>query len=193
MNANIHYLFYNHSFFQSFNLIYFFFLTFALMKDSKQISLLFICLGNICRSPAAEAVMRKVAEDNHLGQYLHVESAAIGPWHVGELPDKRMRRHAAARGYVLESRAQQFNASYFRRFDIIVVMDEENYQAVSRQRHSDSDRNKIWRMADYFIHYKGHSSVPDPYYGGDSDFELALDLIEDGCKGLIHELRSTIM
>lgn len=162
------------------------------MKERNHLSILFICLGNICRSPAAEAVMRKVADDSHLGWRLHIESAAIGPWHVGDLPDKRMRRHAAARGYTLDSRAQQFNASYFQRFDIIVVMDEDNYQAVNRQARSDDDRTKIWRMADYFIHYKGRSSVPDPYYGGDSDFELALDLIEDGCQGLLREIRGSL-
>ncbi|MBR4389787.1 MAG: low molecular weight phosphotyrosine protein phosphatase [Prevotella sp.] len=160
------------------------------LYNNKITSILFICLGNICRSPAAEAVMKKMAKDSQLGQILHVESAAIGPWHVGDLPDKRMRRHAAARGYTLDSRAQQFNASYFQRFDIIVVMDEENYQAVNRQARSDDDRHKIWQMADYFIQYKGRSSVPDPYYGDDSDFEIALDLIEDGCQGLIRTICS---
>ncbi len=163
------------------------------MKDTNSLSILFICLGNICRSPAAEAVMKKIANDNHIGQSLHIESAAIGPWHVGDLPDKRMRRHAAARGLTLDSRAQQFNASFYNRFDVIVVMDEENYRAVSQQARSDDDRRKIWRMSDYFIQYKGRSSVPDPYYGGDSDFELALDLIEDGCQGLIRTIRSKIL
>ena len=155
------------------------------MNNDKRISILFICLGNICRSPAAEAVMKQMAADNGLSQQLHVESAAIGPWHVGDLPDSRMRHHAARRGYSLNSRAQQFNASFFQRFDVIVVMDEENYRTVSRQARSDADRRKIWRMKDYFIRYKGESSVPDPYYGGDSDFEWALDLIEDGCQGLL--------
>lgn len=161
---------------------------FATMNN-QSISVLFICLGNICRSPAAEAVMKKVAADNGMDGWLHIESAAIGPWHVGDLPDSRMRRHAARRGYTLDSRAQQFNASFFQRFDVIVVMDEENYQAVSRQARMETDRHKIWRMKDYFVRFKGETSVPDPYYGGDRDFEWALDLIEDGCQGLILPLR----
>lgn len=162
------------------------------MNSNKRISVLFICLGNICRSPAAEAVMKKVAEENGLAPWLHVESAAIGPWHVGDLPDGRMRRHGAMRGYSLNSRAQQFDASYFRRFDVIVVMDEENYQAVCRQARGAEDKRKVWRMRDYFIRHHGQPTVPDPYYGGDSDFEWALDLIEDGCQGLVVPLRRLV-
>lgn len=154
----------------------------------KTINILFICLGNICRSPAAEAVMRHLIDLHGVSHRFSVASAAIGPWHVGELPDSRMRRHAARRGYQLNSRGQQFNATFFDRFDFIVVMDEENYRAVTSKARNDDERNRVLRMKDYFKTYKGRQSVPDPYYGSDRDFEIALDLIEDGCEQLLQAL-----
>jgi protein-tyrosine phosphatase len=165
--------------------------------------LLFICLGNICRSPAAEGIMRKKVEERWLDDDFEIDSAGIGSWHVGELPDRRMRRHAAQRGYELTMRARQFQSEDFRHFDYIIVMDEENYHDVMErmpytppvaesfdQQTSDGAlyaayKAKVLRMKDYFQKYKGRTSVPDPYYGGDKDFELALDLIEDGCDGLL--------
>lgn len=156
------------------------------MKKVKTTKIEFICLGNICRSPAADAIMKSRVAEAGLGDRLLVESAGIGPWHVGQLPDKRMRRHGAARGYNINHIARQFNAEYdFREFDYIVVMDDDNYSYIRRQARSDSERKKVLRMADFFERYKGRESVPDPYYGGDADFELALDLIEDGCRGLL--------
>lgn len=151
-------------------------------------TILFICLGNICRSPAAEAVMRHEIQLQGLDARIQVASAAIGPWHVGELPDSRMRRHAARRGYQLNSRGQQFDASYFDRFDYIVVMDEDNYRAVTSQARNADERRRVIRMRDYFQKYNGRDSVPDPYYGSDRDFDIALDLIEDGCRQLLKKL-----
>lgn len=154
-------------------------------ESYKTTNILFICLGNICRSPAAEAVMRHLIDLQGLSHCFSVASAAIGPWHVGELPDSRMRRHAARRGYQLNSRGQQFNASYFNRFDYIIVMDEENYCAVTSMARNDEERGKVLRMRDYFNTYKGRHSVPDPYYGSDRDFDIALDLLEDGCQQIL--------
>lgn len=146
-------------------------------------SILFICLGNICRSPAADAIMRHLAAGSH---WLSIDSAGIGPWHVGQLPDSRMRQHGAQRGYHIDHIARQFDArTDFSRFDYIVVMDDDNYRSIARQARSPQERSKIVRMADHFVKYRGHDSVPDPYYGGGRDFELALDLIEDGCGGLL--------
>ncbi len=157
--------------------------------------LLFICLGNICRSPAAEGIMRAKVEERWLDDDFFIDSAGIGSWHVGELPDRRMRKHAARRGYDLTMRASQFRSEDFDKFDYIVVMDEENYRDVIErmpytQNEDDRERyrKKVLRMKDYFVKSKGYSSVPDPYYGGDDDFELALDLIEDGCDGLLTHL-----
>lgn len=158
---------------------------FARMKTK----LLFICLGNICRSPAADAIMKKMVKKAGLEDSFEIDSAGIGPWHVGQLPDKRMRDHGRLRGYMVNHIARQFNAATdFDHFDKIIVMDDDNYQAILRQARQVSDRQKVIRMADYFIHFKGRNSVPDPYYGGADDFELALDLIEDGCQGLLEAM-----
>lgn len=148
--------------------------------------ILFICLGNICRSPAANAVMQQYVDEANLTQEVFIDSAGIGSWHVGQLPDRRMRKHGLKRGYRIDHVARQFNAIRdFRFFDYIVVMDEENYKNILRQAHSDEERRKVVRMADCFVSYKGQDCVPDPYYGSDADFDLALDLIEDGCRGML--------
>lgn len=152
--------------------------------------LLFICLGNICRSPAANAVMQKYVDEAGLTDQFEIDSAGIGPWHVGQLPDRRMREHGARRGYRIDHIARQFDAaSDFDRYDEIIVMDEDNYRNITRQARNDADRKNVIRMADYFTKYKGCTSVPDPYYGAGKDFELALDLIEDGCRGLLGACR----
>lgn len=158
---------------------------------NRTTKLLFICLGNICRSPAANAIMQKYVDEAGLSDKFEIDSAGIGPWHVGQLPDKRMREHGARRGYRIDHIARQFDATKdFDRFDYIVVMDEDNYRNITRQARNDDDRKKVIRMANYFIKYKGRTSVPDPYYGDGEDFELALDLIEDGCKGLLARLNN---
>lgn len=153
---------------------------------NRTTKLLFICLGNICRSPAANAIMQKYVDEAGLSDKFVIDSAGIGAWHVGQLPDKRMREHGARRGYRIDHIARQFDATKdFDRFDYIIVMDEDNYRNITRQARNDDDRKKVIRMANYFIKYKGRTRVPDPYYGDGEDFELALDLIEDGCRGLL--------
>lgn len=158
------------------------------LNNNNIAKILFVCLGNICRSPAAEGVLKAMLEARGLSLQFWVESAGIGSWHVGELPDARMRRHALQRGYVLDSRARQFTGADFSRFEHIVVMDEENYREVSTRASSADERAKVLRMCDFFVENKGRESVPDPYYGDGRDFELALDLIEDGCRGLMERL-----
>lgn len=158
-----------------------------------KMKLLFICLGNICRSPAAEGIMRKMVEERALSNDIIVDSAGIGSWHVGEMPDPRMRKHAARRGYDLSPlRARQFRSDDFQKFDYIIVMDEENYHDVMERGGVYADARKVLRMKDYFIRYKGQQSVPDPYYGGAEGFERALNLIEDGCEGLLKDLVNKI-
>ena len=158
-----------------------------------KMKLLFICLGNICRSPAAEGIMRQMVEERALYNDIIVDSAGIGSWHVGEMPDPRMRKHAARRGYDLSPlRARQFRSDDFQKFDYIIVMDEENYHDVMERGGVYADARKVLRMKDYFIRYKGLQSVPDPYYGGAEGFERALNLIEDGCEGLLKDLVNKI-
>ena len=147
--------------------------------------ILFVCLGNICRSPAAEAILQAMAEQRGVGHRLRIDSAGIGNWHVGDLPDSRMRRHGARHGYNMTSRARQFTAADFGRFDLIIGMDHENVAALRRKARSDSDLQKIRCMADYLTLHPHQSTVPDPYYGGDADFELVIELLEDGCAELL--------
>lgn len=153
-------------------------------KQVPTVSLLFICLGNICRSPAAHAVFCKMIAICGLENNFVVDSAGIGDWHIGELPDSRMRTHGSKRGYDINHHARQFKVDNFNKFDYIVVMDEENYRIITSMAKSESDSAKVIRMANYFTQHS-NNSVPDPYYGGSADFELALDLIEDGCNGLL--------
>jgi protein-tyrosine phosphatase len=160
--------------------------------DNKKTSILFVCLGNICRSPAAEGIMKQLAEQRGWGHRLDIDSAGIGSWHVGQLPDSRMRRHGARHGYDFSSRARQFSPKDFDRFDLVVGMDAENVADLRRQARRASDEQKIRCMADYLRRHPGQASVPDPYYGGDRDFEWAIELIEDGCEGLLCDLEETL-
>jgi protein-tyrosine phosphatase len=150
--------------------------------------ILFICLGNICRSPAADGIMKHLIAQRGLDDEFLIDSAGIGSWHVGQLPDSRMRQCGQRHGYVFDHRARQFSSKDFSRFDLIAVMDQENYHDVARQANSPADLKKIIRMSDYLRHHPGQKTVPDPYYGGNRDFEFALELLEDACEGLLDEL-----
>ncbi len=156
----------------------------------EKLRLLFICLGNICRSPAAHAVMQHKIDEGRLSERFYVDSAGIGGWHVGQLPDKRMREHGYRRGYRIDHRARQFDASEdFRRFDYIIVMDHDNYNHITSLSPDEKHRKKVLMMADFFTRHDGETIVPDPYYGDGSAFEYALDLIEDGCEGLLRHFK----
>lgn len=157
------------------------------MKSSNH-TVLFICLGNICRSPAAEGIMKAKVEEKGMASQFYIDSAAIGPWHVGQLPDSRMRRCGAAHGYCFDSHARQFDKSDFAKFDYIVVMDNDNYRAVTRMASSDEEREKVVCMASYLRQHRDYTTVPDPYYGDESDFELVITLLEDALEGLIEEI-----
>lgn len=156
------------------------------MSDPQK--LLFVCLGNICRSPAAEGIMKQLVQSRGLADDFHIDSAGIGSWHAGQLPDRRMRQHGAAHGYNFDSRARQIRRDDFDRFDHIIVMDHENLSDVTALARNEQDRSKILCMADYLQHHPGQRTVPDPYYGGDRDFELVIELLEDACEGLLHAL-----
>lgn len=157
------------------------------MKHSKH-TVLFICLGNICRSPAAEGIMKAMVEKAGLSDEFEIDSAGIGDWHVGQLPDSRMRKCGAAHGYCFDSHARQFQRADFHRFDTIVVMDNENYRAITSMASTQADKNKVVRMADFLTSHREYTTVPDPYYGDESDFELVITLLEDACQGLLDEL-----
>lgn len=149
-------------------------------------SILFVCLGNICRSPAAEEVMRQTAIRH--GVDIAVDSAGTYGGHAGDMADPRMRTAAAARGYNLTHRARRLTEQDFGRFDFVVVMDDMNYEAAHRLAPSPEAARKIYRMREFFSRHAEWSHVPDPYYEGRDGFELVLDMLEDGCEGIVDYL-----
>ena len=153
-----------------------------------KIRILFVCLGNICRSPAAEGIMLHIVNNEGMGNQYQVDSAGLGGWHVGELPDPRMRRHGERHGYDFCSRARKFEPDDFDRFDLIVAMDNANYDEIKSMARSPYDYRKIVMMASYLRHHPTFKAIPDPYYGGDHGFEVVIALLEDACKGLFDVL-----
>ena len=161
-------------------------------KDSTpsgRYKILFVCLGNICRSPAAEEVMRTLLREAHLDGMVEVDSAGISSYHRGDLPDVRMRSHAARRGYALTHRSRPVSMDDFWRFDLIIGMDDGNMDALKDLSPSLETDGKLHRMCEYCTD-KVADAVPDPYYGGASGFENVLDILEDACQGLLARLRA---
>ena len=158
------------------------------MTESGKYSVLFICLGNICRSPAAQAVMQAMVDDRGLTDRFYIDSAGIGGWHIGDLPDKRMRVHARPRGYELTHRARKIQSSDFEDFDLIVGMDAANVDDLRELAPSPQQMDKVVMMGDYIRRFPHHDYVPDPYYEGSEGFELVLDLLEDSCDNLLDQI-----
>lgn len=158
------------------------------MKQEK-IRILFVCLGNICRSPSAEGVMKKLVKEAGLENEFEIDSAGILSVHQGELPDSRMRRHASLRGYVLDSRSRPVITSDFYDFDLIIGMDDRNIQDLKDRAPDLESVAKIHHMTEYSRAFT-YNYVPDPYFGGDAGFELVLDLLEDACVGLLKAISS---
>ena len=158
------------------------------MKNTK-FRILFVCLGNICRSPAAEGVMKALLEKENLSDVVEVDSAGTSGWHIGELPDHRMRQAASRRGYVLNSRARKVKAPEdFDKFDMIIAMDDENMRDLKALDRDGKYAHKLFKMTDFCQKYQA-DEVPDPYYGGYSGFENVLDLLEDACNGLLATIK----
>ncbi len=148
----------------------------------------FVCLGNICRSPAAEGIFRTLVMQAGLEQKIYIESAGTGAYHVGELPDSRMRDHASRRGYDLSSRAQRFTGDFFDKFDYIVTMDRSNYNNVLRLAFKPNHHKQVLPFS-HLCEKHSINEVPDPYTEGPEGFELVLDLLEDGCQALLERLQ----
>jgi protein-tyrosine phosphatase len=149
------------------------------MKERR--SILFVCTGNICRSPTAEGVLKSLCRKE--GIELRIESAGLGDWHVGDPPDERAQHHAKSRGYDLSAqRARQVRPHDFDEFDLILAMDRGHLQALQRMAPA-KHRAKIRLFA-------ADQDVPDPYYGGPEGFEHVLDLVEERCRALLEEIIS---
>lgn len=159
------------------------------LREKDSIGILFVCLGNICRSPAAEEIMRVVADEAGQGARIRSDSAGMYNGHAGQLPDRRMSVHASRRGYSLTHRARPVSESDFGRFDIIVAMDAANRDDLRRLAPTTADVDKIVMMADFCRRTHGYDYIPDPYYEGSEGFELVLDMLEDACGGLLDAIR----
>lgn len=155
-------------------------------QRKELVRLLFVCLGNICRSPAAEELMRQVVTINGDADRFELDSAGLYGGHAGQLPDNRMRVHARQRGYSLTHRARQVKPNDFGDFDLILAMDSSNYQRLRDMAHTVQNRDKVVMMADFFTEArnKRYDYVLDPYYEGAEGFELVLDMLEDATRGL---------
>lgn len=147
--------------------------------------LLFVCLGNICRSPAAQGIMQKLIDEQGLDQFYSLDSAGLYSGHAGELPDHRMRVHARRRDLELDHRSRPVRESDFDDFDMIIAMDDSNFSRLMRMAPSPEEEKKIVRMADFIKGFPRYDHVPDPYYEGAEGFELVLDMLEEGCSNLL--------
>jgi protein-tyrosine phosphatase len=146
--------------------------------------LLFVCLGNICRSPSAENLMNHLIAQRGLQGQIVCDSAGTSAYHVGEPPDRRMAAAAAKRGIALKGRARQFEPEDFEAFDLILAMDAENYRTILGLDRQGIYRDKVRLMCDFCREHPDRE-VPDPYYGGSDGFKYVIDLLMDACEGLL--------
>jgi len=158
------------------------------MNNKKKISVIFICMGNICRSPTAEAVFRHYVELEELADSIHIDSAGTHDYHIGAAPDGRTQQVAANRGYDMSQlRGRQVEAGDFSRFDYVLAMDEANLLILKRLRPRDAESHLGLFLE--FAEKHDEREVPDPYYGGVQGFEHVLDLVEDAANGLLNHIR----
>jgi protein-tyrosine phosphatase len=156
----------------------------------KKIGILFVCMGNICRSPTAEAVFRARVEQMGLAQNLLIDSAGTHDYHIGDPPDMRTQRAARLRGYDMSAlRGRQVEVSDFNRFDYVLAMDRANLAVLQRLRPHDAVSH-LGLFLEFANRHDGQE-VPDPYYGGAAGFERVLDMVEDAADGLLEHLRKT--
>ncbi|CAE6712187.1 low molecular weight protein-tyrosine-phosphatase [Paraburkholderia haematera] len=163
----------------------------------KTVSICFVCLGNICRSPTAEGVMRRLVGEAKLAERILVDSAGTGDWHIGQPPDDRAQRAAGRRGYELAAlRGRQIAAGDFEHFDLLIAMDDKNVAAL-RQVCPAEQRDKIRLLMEFVPEadgrWGGAREVVDPYFGGTEGFEQVLDQCEAACRGLIAALRPQLV
>ena len=152
------------------------------------INVIFVCMGNICRSPSGEAVMNKLIKNAGLENEIECDSAGTIAYHEGEPADARMKRHALSRGYRLTSIARRFREVDFDNFEYVIAMDGSNFSDLKSFDRENSFNDKLFLMTD-FATRGNYSEVPDPYYGGPEGFENVLDILEDSCAGLLERIK----
>ncbi len=146
--------------------------------------ILFICLGNICRSPMAEAIMQKMVDERGLARDFEIDSAGLIDYHEGEQADPRMRAHASRHGYRITHLSRPIRTSDFRHFDLIIGMDDANIDRLHRLSPDLETDAKIHQISEYFTDVRA-DHVPDPYYGGSEGFERVIEMLEDACQGIL--------
>jgi protein-tyrosine phosphatase len=158
----------------------------------EPVRLLFVCLGNICRSPTAEGVMRSLVERAGLRERIELESAGTGAWHIDSPPDRRASAAASARGVSLEGRARQVRREDFEDFNLLLAMDGENLRELRRAAQGPEERAKVrlLREFDPASADDGDLDVPDPYYGGEDGFANVFELVRAACEGLLEQIES---
>lgn len=161
------------------------------LPSSGPVRILFICLGNICRSPAAQGMMQATVDERGLTESFLIDSAGTGGYHIGSLPDQRMRAHARRRGLVLDHRCRQVSESDFADFDIIIGMDASNVADLRRLAPTPEAMAKVMPMSAFFALATRYDYVPDPYYEGAEGFELVLDLLADATLNLLDTVMAT--
>ena len=157
--------------------------------DSRRTSVLFVCLGNICRSPLAEGIFQHLVTEAGLSEQFEIESAGTGAWHVGERPDARATMVAQQHGVTLASRARQITRDDLLRFDYVLAMDRENLRNIERLAAATESASRVQLLRDYDDGADG-DEVPDPYYGGASGFETVYEMVHRSCEVLLDRLRA---
>lgn len=153
--------------------------------------ILFVCLGNICRSATADEIMRTLLKKKGLDKTIEIDSAGTSSYHRGELPDERMRMHALRKGYNLTHLSRPVCTDDFYNFDLILGMDDRNIDTLKDMAPDIETEKKIARMTDY-CRTKIVDYVPDPYYGGAQGFENVIDILEDACQGLLESIQDDL-
>lgn len=154
---------------------------------TKRVSVLFVCLGNICRSPTAHGLFRDLVKNSGLESRIYIDSSGTGDWHIGRPPDTRATEHALARGVdISDLRARLVTSSDFDNFDYVLAMDAQNLHDLEQMVPSEF-AGHLGLFLEFAANYQ-ENEVPDPYYGGEEGFNLVLDMVEDGCNGLLADI-----
>ncbi|MCX7997920.1 MAG: low molecular weight phosphotyrosine protein phosphatase [Leptospiraceae bacterium] len=157
------------------------------MKFQK-IGVLFVCLGNICRSPAAEGAFRHLVEERELKEFFHIDSCGTASYHIGELPHELTQKVARERGIILTHRARQFKREDFEKFDYILAMDESNYKHILYMAKTEEQKQKVHKFRKFDPAVSGQPDVPDPYYGSVAGFEHVQDIVMRTSAGFLDYL-----